>query len=138
MLQRLCFLAKQLEKSKHYALNAIRPGLIESDKKFVSLATYQFARKEEDHVNEKALKEILSELKVLSDYLHCNPLQVAIFSAIFSQSSTNRSCDLDDICRFFDIDNIDAQLLQHDFELLQKTNLLELDDPRKEIDLYHP
>ena len=138
MLQRLCFLAKQLEDSKHYALNAIQPGLIESDKKFVTIGTNQFTRKEEDHVNEKALKEVVKELGEVAKYLHCTPLQAAMFSAVFSQASSNRSYDLDDIRRFFDIDTIDAQFLQHDFELLQKTNLLELEDPRKESDFIIP
>lgn len=55
MLQRLCFLTKQLEDSKHYALNAIQPSLIEDEKKFVTFGTNQFTRKEEDNVNEKAL-----------------------------------------------------------------------------------
>ncbi len=138
MLQRLCFLAKQLEDSKHYALNAIQPGLIESDKKFVTFGTNQFTRKEEDHVNEKALKEVVKELGKVAKYLHCTPLQAAMFSAVFSQASSNRSYDLDDIRRFFNIDTIDAQFLQHDFELLQKTNLLELEDPRKESDFIIP
>ena len=46
-LQRLCFLAKQLEKSKHYALNAIQPGLIVNETKFVTFGTNHFTRKEE-------------------------------------------------------------------------------------------
>ena len=132
MLQRLCFLAKQLEDSKHYALNAIQPGLIEDEKKFVTFGTNQFTRRGEDDVNEKILEEIVEELSKVANYLHCTPLQAALFSAIFSQASSNRSYDLDDVRRFFDIDTIDAQFLQHDFEILQKTNLLESEDSRRE------
>lgn len=134
MLQRLCFLAKQLEDSKHYALNAIQPGLIETEKKFVMFGTNQFTRKEEDNVNEKALEEVVEELGIVANYLHCTPLQAAMFSAIFSRASTNRSYDLDDVRSFFDIDAIDAQFLQHDFELLQNTNLIELQDSRNDGD----
>lgn len=65
-LQRLCFLAKQLEDSRHYALNAIQPGLIVSEKKFVTFGTNQFTRKEEDIVSEEALKEVIGELQKLA------------------------------------------------------------------------
>ena len=129
-LQRLCFLAKQLEDSKHYALNAIQPGLIASEKKFVTFGTNQFTRKEEDNVCEEALKEVILELEKLSKYLNCTPLQSALFTAVFSKS-VNSSVDFDDIRRFFDIDTIDAQLLQNDFEQLTKTNFLELTDSRR-------
>lgn len=129
-LQRLCFLAKQLEDSKHYALNAIQPGLIVSEKKFVTFGTNQFTRKEEDNVSEEALKEVISELHKLAKYLNCNPLQTALFTAVFSKS-VNRSVDFDDIHCFFNIDSIDAQFLQHDFIQLTKTNLLELTDSRR-------
>lgn len=118
MLQRLCFLTKQLEDSKHYALNAIQPSLIEDEKKFVTFGTNQFTRKEEDNVNEKTLEEVVDVLNKVANYLHCTPLQAALFSAIFSQASSNRSYDLDDVRRFFDIDTIDAQFLQHDFEII--------------------
>ena len=128
-LQRLCFLAKQLEDSKHYALNAIQPGLIVSEKKFVTLGTNQFTRKEEDNVSEEVLKEVIGELQKLAKYLNCNPLQTALFTAVFSKS-VNRSVDFDDIRCFFDIDTIDAQFLQHDFEQLTKTKLLESTDSR--------
>jgi AAA+ superfamily predicted ATPase len=137
-LQRLCFLAKQLEESKHYALNAIQPGLIVFEKKFVTFGTNQFTRKEEDDVCEEALDEVVSELKVLAEYLRCTPLQAALFTATFSTSMNNRSTDFEDIRRFFDLDTIDAQFLQHDFDMLKKTNLLELNNFRIHDDYVIP
>ena len=136
-LQRLCFLAKQLEDSKHYALNVIQPGLIVSEKKFVTFGTNQFTRKEEDNVSEEALKEVIRELDKMSKYLNCTPLQTAIFTAAFSKSATS-SVDFDDIRRFFDIGTIDAQFLQYDFEQLMKINLLKSTDSRHRNDYVIP
>jgi hypothetical protein len=136
-LQRLCFLAKQLEDSKHYALNAIQPELIVSEKKFVTFGTNQFTRKGEDNVSEEALKEVIRELDELSMYLNCTPLQTALFTAAFSKS-VNSSVDFDDIRRFFDIDTIDAQFLQRDFEQLTKINLLKSTDSRHRNDYIIP
>ena len=136
-LQRLCFLAKQLEDSKHYALNAIQPELIVSEKKFVTFGTNQFTRKGEDNVSEEALKEVIRELDELSKYLNCTPLQTALFTAAFSKS-VNSSVDFDDIRRFFDIDTIDAQFLQRDFEQLTKINLLKTTDSRHRNDYVIP
>lgn len=61
-LQRLCFLAKQLEDSKHYALNAIQPGLISNETKFVTFGTNRFTRREEDVINDEALNKVIGEL----------------------------------------------------------------------------
>ena len=123
-LQRLCFLAKQLENSKHYALNAIQPGLISNEMKFVTFGTNRYTRKEEDVIYDDALNEVIGELDRLAAYLHCTSIQAALFTAAFSKSLCRSSVDFEDICNFFDLDNIDAQFLRHDFDLLKKQNLL--------------
>ena len=130
-LQRLCFLAKQLENSKHYALNAIQPGLISNETKFVTFGTNRFTRREEDVINDEALNKVIGELDKLAAYLHVTSIQAALFTAAFSKSLYRSSVDFDDIRSFFDLDNIDAQFLQHDFDMLNKQNLLVISDYRR-------
>ena len=130
-LQRLCFLAKQLENSKHYALNAFQPGLISNETKFVTFGTNRFTRREEDVINDEALNKVIGELDRLAAYLHVTSIQAALFTAAFSKSLYRSSVDFDDIRSFFDLDNIDAQFLQHDFDMLNKQNLLVISDYRR-------
>ena len=96
-LQRLCFLAKQLEDSKHYALNAIQPGFISNETKFVTFGTNRFTRREEDVINDEALNKVIEELDRLAAYLHCTSIQAAMFTAAFSKSLYRLSVDFDDI-----------------------------------------
>ena len=133
-LQRLCYLAKQLEDSKHYLLNILQSGFIIEEEKFLKKAErlyrHEFDDEEEKAVISKTiLNKVVREVKSFAKYLNCTPIQTCAFVAIFARNMSH-SGDLDDVGRFFDLDNIDRQNLINDLETMVDNNLLEKSSSR--------
>ncbi|MBO4738953.1 MAG: ATP-binding protein [Bacteroidales bacterium] len=133
-LQRLCYLAKQLNNSEHHVLNVLQPGFIIKEKKFLK---NDFYKDEKEAISKTIFNEVLREVKAFAKYLNCTPIQACSFVAIFARKS-NRACDLDNIGRFFHLDDIDQQNFINELEYMVDKNILEKsidswDDPNYKI-----
>ena len=128
-LQRLCYLAKQLEDSKHYVLNVLQPGFIGEEQKFFKKAERNCRHHDDDEqeiISKTILNEVVREIKTMANYLDCTPMQASLIVAVFAiTTNRNRTCDLDDIGNYFDINKIDSNNLLDDIEHLVDTNFLE-------------
>lgn len=125
ILKTVSYLAMQLEDSKTYLLNTIAPDtLADVEKKDYKFGRYFDDDCEETPYSVKTIKEVVSQNVYLSKYLGVTPLQSALFVAAFSKNYNSKSFDIDDVCRFFDLNDMQFMVLSENFDSLVQNKYL--------------
>lgn len=127
ILKTVSYLAMQLEDSKTYLLNAIAPGtLAEQEKREYHRGRYVDDEEEgeKNPYSEKTITEVVNQNVYLSKYLGVTPLQSALFVAAFSKNFNRDNFDADDVCRFFDLNDMQFMVLSENFDSLVQNKYL--------------
>lgn len=135
ILQVVRILSLRLQNSKEIVLNRLEPELIEVDiyskQREDNFQHRRFNFNETSGVEseptwcEDELREIEYDIRTLSQYLRCTPIQAALFVGCFTKNLKSEYFDIDDIVNFFELTNIDFIFLKKDWELLQEQCLIE-------------
>ncbi len=123
----LCYLSKNLEESNSSILNLIQPDFIEGGRRKKNKRFPSFGNEpngEENLTNEEKSQVVL-KINELGEYLKTEAMDSVLFVALFTLTvNGNRSIDLDDIARFFDISSIDAFVFKSKLNTLAEKNLI--------------
>ena len=117
IIRTLSFLALQMEESETVLLNAVAPELnIDYERPKPREERWRRDDDDEPRYSTKTIKEVVKKTKVVSNYLNVNPLQASLFVAAFNGDLNGRGFEMDNICHFFKISNIEFLLLKSDFD----------------------